>query len=90
MNKPFPKALDELATHVAQKAALHDTPLQESTDALKALTPYYALLLKQKMGGTQDDPELSFTDFKKDLESLKTQEINNGAAPRVPGGRRRN
>ena len=90
MNKPFPKALDELAPHVAQKAAHSDTPLQESTDALKALTPYYALLLKQKIGGTQDEPELNFGDFKKDLESLKTHEVDNGGATRIPGGRRRN
>lgn len=90
MVKPFPKALNDLATHVAVKAADADTPLQESTDALKALTPYYALLLKQKMGNTQDDPELSFTDFKKNLESLKTQEVDNGGSPRIPGSRRRN
>lgn len=85
----FPKALADLATNLAKKATETDTPVSEKTDALKALTPYYALLLKQKMGDSHDT-ELNFSDFKNDLEVIKTQEVNNGGTPRVPGGRRRN
>jgi len=49
--------LDKLAENIAKKAAEKDTSLQESVDALKALTPYYALTAKLAAKGTGDDED---------------------------------
>lgn len=86
----FAKALNKLATKVAEKAADDNTAIQESTDALKALTPYLALLLKHKSADKEGE-QPSFLDFQKSFEQIKEQsEVLNGAAA-VPGrSRRRN
>jgi hypothetical protein len=47
--------LDKLAAAIAKDAAQDATPLQEKMDAIKALTPYYALT--QKLKGKADDSE---------------------------------
>ena len=49
------KSLDNLAKHVSERAAHKDTPFSETLDAFKALTAYYALLLKNK-GDSEDAP----------------------------------
>lgn len=88
----FAKALSNLATRVAEKAAEPECPIQNSTDALKALTPYLALLLKHK-SADKDDPEQStFLDFQKSFQTLESkQEALNGATEAIPGrSRRRN
>lgn len=85
---PFAKALSRLATKVAEKASDDDTPIQERVDALKALTPYLALLLKHK-SADKGDEQPSFLDFQKSFEQIKEQhEVLNGAAA-VPGRPRR-
>lgn len=86
----FAKALANLATKVAEKAAADDTPIENSTDALKALTPYLALLLKHK-STDKEDGQPTFQDFQKSFEAIKEQqEVLNGATA-VPGrSRRRN
>ena len=50
--------LDELANKLKDKASHKDTPLQESIDAFKALTAYYAARQKNaKKSGEEDEPE---------------------------------
>jgi hypothetical protein len=61
--------LDDLAASVAEKAQKTETPLQDSTDALKALTALYTALEKnrgQSDDGNEDTP--SFEHFSKSLQ----------------------
>lgn len=53
--------LDKLAKKIAANAALSDTSLQESIDALKVLTPYYAMT--QKLAPKGDDEEADGATF---------------------------
>ena len=50
----FKDSFDKIAKIMADKATEKDTPFAEITDAFKAMTAYYALLLKHK-GKTSDD-----------------------------------
>ena len=51
------QTLDDWANKLATKAAEKDTPLQESTDAFKAVTAYYAATQKRaRKSGEDDDP----------------------------------
>lgn len=52
----FDMELAKLARTIVQKATLNDTPFDESVDAFKALTTYYALRLKHKTGDDDPDP----------------------------------
>lgn len=57
--------LDKWATDLSTKAAQKDTPLQESTDAFKAVTAYYAAQQKSAKNQPQDEDEsggFSFAD----------------------------
>lgn len=47
------KILDEWAKKLSAKASEKDTPLQESTDAFKAVTAYFTALGKKR----QDHPD---------------------------------
>ena len=52
------QTLDDWANKLATKAAEKDTPLQESTDAFKAVTSYYAAQQKLSLkSGKDDEPE---------------------------------
>ena len=51
------KTLDSWAGKLSDKAAKDDTPLQESIDAFKALTAYYAVERKQLKKQDEDDPD---------------------------------
>lgn len=75
--------LDKLASELAKRAMASDAALAESTDALKVLTGYYALLLKNK---EQPEDESDAFDFSKGIQVL--EEHANGEA-RVPGRRGR-
>ena len=55
------KILDDWAKNLSTKASQKDTPLQESTDAFKAVTAYYAA--QQKRGKKSDDEEPEDTGF---------------------------
>ena len=56
--KSLQKILDEWAEQLSDKAAQKDTPLQESTDAFKAVTAYYAAQQKRaRKSGDEDEPE---------------------------------
>jgi len=49
--------LDTWAEKLSAKAAEKDTPLQESTDAFKAVTAYFAATQKRgKKSGDDDEP----------------------------------
>lgn len=56
----FDKELAKLAKTIVQKATLDATPFDESVDAFKALTTYYALRLKHKTG-EEDADESAFS-----------------------------
>ena len=52
------KILDDWAKTLSDKAAQKDTPLQESTDAFKAVTAYYAAQQKRAgKSGDADEPD---------------------------------
>lgn len=60
------KTLDDWANNLAKKATEKDTSLQESTDAFKAVTTYYAALGKNAKKHPADDVgegEWSFDDI---------------------------
>lgn len=49
--------LDKLAKTLSDKAAEKNTPLQESIDAFKALTAYYAAQQKRSKNQPDDEPD---------------------------------
>lgn len=51
------KILDQWAENLSKKAAEKDTPLQESTDAFKAVTAYFAVQQKRAKKTDDDEPE---------------------------------
>lgn len=71
----FDEELAKLAKSIVQKATLDATPFDESVDAFKALTAYYALRLKHKQGDT-DDGEGGFS-FDTPIEAPPGQEHQN-------------
>ena len=81
----FSEDYKALLASVAKKAAMSDTPLQDATEALKALTPYAVALLKQSKDKGEDSDAPSFLDFRAEMNAEK--EVPNGAAT-VPGSRR--
>lgn len=55
--------IDKLASALAARASAHNAPLAEATNALKAVTEYYAVLLKNHKHGEKVDDEPDFADF---------------------------
>ena len=76
--KPFAETIGDLAQHVANNAAQENATLAEATDALKALTAYYAILAKHKPATPENDDD-SFGSFRRDIEG------HNGDAAPVRG-----
>lgn len=70
----FETELAKLAKSIVQKAALETTPFDESVDAFKSLTTYYALWLKHRQGDEDDDGGFSFA------SGLTAAEPPNGSA----------
>ncbi len=83
----FFDAMQDLATAVAGKAADPDTPLAASTDALKALTPYFAILYKANKADV-DGEMLTFGDLKADIEAVAEKQ-HHGTVTTIPSRRRR-
>lgn len=73
--------LDTLAASIALKAALSDTSLQESVDALKALTQYYAVLQKGKKADDEDE-DGTFADFAASIGEAANEGSGHGKAVR--------
>lgn len=69
--------LQNLANSIARKATLSDTDLQQSVDALKALTQYYAVLQKGRKADDDDSSEGTFADFAAQIDESKG--ASNGA-----------
>lgn len=82
--------LDALASAVCEKAQLEATPIEASTDALKAVTTYYAVCAKvdAKSGGVEDGDIASFDSFSADIHGA-SQENPNGRPAKPPANRRR-
>ena len=76
------KTLDKWADTLQTKASHKDTPLQESIDAFKAVTAYYAARLKTAKKSGDDEPEETggFT-FESGTETV------NGGSTKVRAGR---
>lgn len=74
------KTLDDWANKLAKKAAEKDTPLQESTDAFKAVTAYYVAIgknAKKHPADEEDDGAFSFAN----------SEVVNGGSSQVRASR---
>ena len=76
--------LDKLASELAKRAMATDAAIAETTDALKVLTGYYALVLKERKDEPADDT--TAFDFSKGIQV--PEEHANGEA-RVPSRRGR-
>jgi hypothetical protein len=76
--------LDLLASAIAKKAAEKSTSLQEMVDALKALTPYYALTAKLDAKGQGDDEGdgATFEAFSAGIENAAEERPNGRKAIR--------
>jgi hypothetical protein len=66
------KDIEQLVAEVAQAAISGNIPLQEKLDALKLLTPYYAVLKKAK--GKSDDESSDGTTMGDMRERLRVVE----------------
>jgi hypothetical protein len=76
------ESMNKLALAVADAAALEATQLQEKIDALKALTPYYAMLQKHRVP-EEDSSELTFGELQAQIT-----EAPNGATVHDRRGKR--
>lgn len=72
---PIDAEILKLVKHVVKKGVHDDTPFPESVDALKAVNTYYALRLKHKVEGEEDDGT-SFDSF-----TAQLQEQTHGGTP---------
>jgi len=75
--------LDKWATELSTKAAQKDTSLQESTDAFKAVTAYYAA--QQKLRKNQPEDEADSEGF-----SFAEEVVNGSPGQRAQVRARRN
>lgn len=74
------EALDKAATALIEKVKQKDTPLQESIDAFKAVTSYYAA--QQKGRGKKSE-----SDEDEESGGFSFGEAGNGGNPKVPARR---
>lgn len=82
--------LDELASALCKKAQLEATPIEASTDALKAAATYYAIREKVKFkSGDGDEPDGSNFDSFQGAIHGASQESPNGRPAQPPASRRR-
>lgn len=82
MTDTFEASMAKLAASIATKASDNATSLSESIDAMKALTPYLALQLKENgRKTTETGEETSFADFQAQINGT-TEEVTNGKAVR--------
>lgn len=72
------KTLDDMADTIRKKVAEKDTSLQESIDAFKALTAYYAVQQKTRKKQDDDEPESEGFNFANGIG-----EGQHGATPQV-------
>lgn len=88
MTDTFEASMAKLAAAIATKASEKDTSLSESIDAMKALTPYLALQLKENgRKGVEAGAETSFADFAAEING--TEDMSNGKAVRSRSRRAR-
>ena len=59
----FTAEMDKLAAQLAKDANMSEKNFGDRLDAFKALMPYYALLLKNKSKGEDDDDLPTFAEF---------------------------
>lgn len=82
--------LDALASALCKKALLDATPIEASTDALKAAAGYYAVREKVKPKANDDDSEaLNFKDFQGAIQGASGEEPVNARPAKPPANRRR-
>lgn len=84
MNSALEKAVIALAQRVAERAKDKDTPLQESIEATKVLTPLVAMLRKNPPKSDEPpDGGPSFSDF----QGMLAEESPGGPSAAVRGRR---
>ena len=79
-DQPFEQEMLNFARTLRKKAEIYNTPLEESTNAFKALTAFYAILRKYK--STDDGSEdTTFDDIQNEVRDVVERENANGRAP---------
>lgn len=84
--------LDKLASALCKKALLDATPIEASTDALKAATGYYAVREKVKLKAVDDDSSetpVNFAGFQGAIQGASGEEPVNARSTQPPASRRR-
>ena len=66
----FTDEMDKLAAGIASKATGDAIALGDKIDAFKALTPYYALQLKNRDRPDEDDTLPTFDRFTRDIHAV--------------------
>jgi hypothetical protein len=84
--KEFLDEVYKLATSVAKKAQENGTEFETMLDALKALAPYYAPLMKGKKESADDDSEAPSGNFSSWRGRLSVVEGEDGGDQAVSGG----
>lgn len=79
MTEDFEDEMLNFAKTLREKARKDTTPLEESINAFKALTAFYAILLKHKP--SSDDGEgTTFDDLQNEVNEVVRSEAQNGRA----------
>lgn len=84
--------LDALTSALCKRALEKDTPIEASTDALKAATAYYAVRQKVALKAGDDDPSetpVNFAGFQGAIQGASGEEPPNGRPAKPPANRRR-
>ncbi len=86
----FVNELYTLAAAVAKEAKQKDTKFDQKVEALKALTPYYAAIVKGSKGKDEDadDPSSNFGSWR-DRMSVVEGGADGGTETGIPAGSRR-
>lgn len=79
MTDDFQKEMLLYAKDLREKARKDNTPLEESINAFKALTTFYAILLKHKPSA-EDGEGTTFDDLQSEVNEVVRQEAQNGRA----------
>lgn len=80
----FERQMARFAKAIAQKAANEKTPLEEATNAFKALTTYYAVL-RRYPEKDDDGGAVTFDGIQEEVRKVIREESTDGDTPPVQG-----
>lgn len=78
MTDDFLKEMILFAQDLREKARQPNTPLEESINAFKALTAFYAILWKHKPSSSDEEDTTTFDDLQNEVNEVVQQEAANG------------